>query len=60
MIVCNKKGVQFWVNEFKFVNLKEDQFYYISSGIVIIFGEYEYGFYFNGIYMFKILFSVYK
>src|SRR6478735_6207266 len=60
MIARNKKGAQFWVNEFKSVNLKEDQFYYTSSGIAIIFGEYEYGPYSNGIHTFKIPSSVYK
>ncbi|WP_459988901.1 DUF3298 and DUF4163 domain-containing protein [Priestia megaterium] len=60
MIAHNKKGAQFWVNEFKSVNLKEDQFYYTSSGIAIIFGEYEYGPYSNGIHTFKIPSSVYK
>lgn len=60
MVARNKKGAQFWVNEFKSVNLKEDQFYYTSSGIAIIFGEYEYGPYSNGIHTFKIPSSVYK
>ncbi|QJX80170.1 DUF3298 and DUF4163 domain-containing protein [Priestia megaterium] len=60
MIARNKKGAQFEVNEFKSVNLKEDQFYYTSGGIAIIFGEYEYGPYSNGINSFKIPSSVYK
>ena len=60
MIVGNKKGAQFEVNEFKSVNVKEDQFYYTSGGIAIIFGEYEYGPYSNGINSFKIPSSLYK
>ncbi|MGF9891364.1 DUF3298 and DUF4163 domain-containing protein [Priestia megaterium] len=60
MIARNKKGAQFEVNEFKSVNLKEDQFYYTSGGIAIIFGEYEYGPYSNGINSFKIPSSLYK
>ncbi|MEK4754360.1 DUF3298 and DUF4163 domain-containing protein [Priestia sp. FSL R5-0597] len=60
MIARNKKGAQFWVNEFKSVNVKDDQFYYTSSGIAIIFGEYEYGPYSNGIHTFKIPSTIYK
>ncbi|GAB1810794.1 DUF3298 and DUF4163 domain-containing protein [Priestia megaterium] len=60
MIARNKKGAQFWVNDFKSVNLTEDQFYYTNGGITIIFGEYEYGPYSNGINFFKVPYSVFK
>jgi hypothetical protein len=60
MIARNKKGSQFWVEEFKSVNLTRDQFYYTNDGIVIIFGEYEYGPYANGINFFKVPYSVFK
>ncbi|MCM3772354.1 MULTISPECIES: DUF3298 and DUF4163 domain-containing protein [Priestia] len=60
MIARNKKGAQFWVDDFKSVNLTQDQFYYMDGGIVIIFGEYEYGPYANGISFFKVPYSVFK
>ncbi|PFW74258.1 hypothetical protein COL23_18040 [Priestia aryabhattai] len=60
MIVRNKKGAGFEVKDFKSVNLTQDQFYYTSDGIVIIFGEYEYGPYANGINFFKVPYSVFK
>jgi hypothetical protein len=60
MIVRNKKGAGFEVKDFKSVNLTQDQFYYTSGGIVIIFGEYEYGPYANGINFFKVPYSVFK
>jgi len=60
MIARNKKGAQFWVEDFKSVNLTQDQFYYTNGGIVIIFGEYEYGPYANGINFFKVPYSVFK
>ncbi len=60
MIARNKKGAQFWVEDFKSVNLTQDQFYYTNGGIVIIFGEYEYGPYANGISFFKVPYSIFK
>ncbi|MFD0083997.1 DUF3298 and DUF4163 domain-containing protein [Priestia megaterium] len=60
MIARNKKGAQFWVDDFKSVNLTQDQFYYMNGGIVIIFGEYQYGPYANGISFFKVPYSVFK
>ncbi|MBM7702075.1 DUF3298 and DUF4163 domain-containing protein [Metabacillus iocasae] len=60
MIARNKKGAQFWVEEFESVNLKQDQFYFKEDGIMIIFQEYEYGPYSNGINFFKVPYSVFK
>ena len=60
MIARNKKGAQFWVEDFKSVNLTQDQFYYTNGGIVIIFGEYEYAPYANGISFFKVPYSIFK
>ncbi|MEJ9307201.1 DUF3298 and DUF4163 domain-containing protein [Priestia megaterium] len=60
MIARNKKGAQFWVEDFKSVNLAQDQFYYTNGGIVIIFGEYEYAPYANGISFFKVPYSIFK
>ncbi|MEO2222715.1 DUF3298 and DUF4163 domain-containing protein [Priestia megaterium] len=60
MSIRNKKGAQFWINDFKSVNLTGDQFYYTNGGITIIFGEYEYGPYSNGINFFKVPYSVFK
>ncbi|WP_377558829.1 DUF3298 and DUF4163 domain-containing protein [Priestia sp. YIM B13489] len=60
MIARNKKGAQFWVEDFKSVNLTQDQFYYMNGGIVIIFGEYEYAPYANGISFFKVPYSIFK
>ncbi len=60
MIARNKKGAGFWVEDFKSVNLTQDQYYYMNGGIVIIFGEYEYGPYANGINFFKVPYSIFK
>jgi Deacetylase PdaC/Protein of unknown function (DUF3298) len=56
----NKKGAQFSIEEFHSVNLKEDQFYFTKDGIMIIFQEYQYGPYSNGISFFKVPYSVFK
>ncbi|MCM3541033.1 DUF3298 and DUF4163 domain-containing protein [Priestia endophytica] len=60
MIARNKKGAQFWVEDFKSVNLTQDQFYYTNGGIMIIFGQSEYGPFANGINFFKVPYSVFK
>lgn len=50
----------FDVSSFKSIDLQNDQFYFTSDGIVIVFQEYEYGPYANGINSFKVPYSVFK
>lgn len=49
-----------WVEDFNSVDLQNDQFYYTDGGVVIVFGEYEYGPYSDGILSYKVPYSAFK